>query len=334
MSSESNITDFRVQPDFVIISTSGLSSGFVNFACLIYLLVRILTRWWVTEKSLPMVHRVPLYLTISELMLFVINLVNMGYTTIHGHTIEGVACKVVGGLSFFTVSSNVTLVGLLSLMTYLRVRRKYIIDMGIYDYKLFLILFTISLTLTLIGVQDYGPSKFWCYNSPTDPIRPLITIGLIFLILFITLFCYVMTLMEINIQQNMIRNFGSDNVTFSRVDIIVVRKIIAYILIFLLEWAPTVIYFITQMFQYENVWIYTVSVVFINLGGIGNAILYISYESWKNNYDNGTTFVASNSSNSGGISKNNQESHHQITVHNVSTIEKGFRNSSSSDQEL
>ncbi|CAG8526773.1 2108_t:CDS:2 [Cetraspora pellucida] len=226
MSSGSNITDLRLQPEFVIVSTSGLCTGFVNFICMIYLLVRLLTRWWVTEKSLP-----------------------MGYTTIYGHTIEGVACKVVGGFSFFTVSTNVTLVGLLSLMTYLRVRRKYILDMGIYDYKLFVVLLTISLSLTLIGAQDYGPNKFWCYSSPTDPIRPLITIALIFLILFITLFCYVNTLMEVNIQQNMIRKFGSDNVTFSRVDIIVVRKIIAYILIFLLEWAPTVVYFITQMFQ-------------------------------------------------------------------------------------
>ncbi|CAG8589050.1 4497_t:CDS:2, partial [Racocetra persica] len=111
MSSESNITDVRDLPDFMIIAPSGLISGFINCICLIYLIVRLLIRWWVTKRSLPMVHRVPFYITLS---------VNMGYTTLNGHPIQGDVCKAVGGIAFFIVSSNVTLVGSLSLMTYLR----------------------------------------------------------------------------------------------------------------------------------------------------------------------------------------------------------------------
>ncbi|RIB16272.1 hypothetical protein C2G38_1523120 [Gigaspora rosea] len=141
------------------------------------------------------------------------------------------------------------LVGLLSLTTYLRICRKYMIDMGIYDYKLHLIILLISLTLTLIGIKDYGPNKFWCYSAPNDQITPLVTIALIFFILLVTSYCYIRTLLEVNIQQKRIRRLGSDPANFSRVDLIVVKKIVGYILIFLIEWTPSMIYFIAQLLE-------------------------------------------------------------------------------------
>ncbi|CAG8707050.1 24699_t:CDS:2, partial [Racocetra persica] len=113
----------------------------------------------------------------------------------------------------------------------------------------------------------------------------------------------------VNDQYHMQRS-GSDNATISRIDLIVVKKIIGYVLIFLLTWTPSVVFFITQMFQYENIWIYTATVISINLGGLGNAILYISYESWKNRYDNGNISIKSNSS---AVSESSQESHPQTT---------------------
>ncbi|CAG8841588.1 15678_t:CDS:2, partial [Racocetra persica] len=111
-------------------------------------------------------------------------------------------------------------------------------------------------------------------------------------------------------------------------------------------WTPNVVYFITSMFQYESIWIYTASVVCINLGGIANVILYISHESWKNKYDNeSSAHITNNSSgsstyvtnNSSGTSKNHQESYPQIKVH-ISTVEKANFTSEStldlSDHEL
>ncbi|CAG8824963.1 20654_t:CDS:2, partial [Gigaspora rosea] len=107
-----------------------------------------------------------------------------------------------------------------------------------------------SLTLTLIGVKDYGPNKFWCFSAPSDPITPLITTAMIFLIMIVTLFCYIMTLLEVNIQQKKIRNLGTDSVSFSRrLELIIAKKVIGYILIFIIEWTPTMIYFIAQMAQ-------------------------------------------------------------------------------------
>ncbi|CAG8510414.1 25377_t:CDS:2 [Racocetra persica] len=306
MSYETNsslTSDIRDHPGFYIIIPAGLIAGCMNGICSAYLIIRILCRWWVTDRSLSMAHRVPFYMSIAA---------------VNGQTLQGVGCKVAGGITFFFVAFNVTLVGSLSLTTYLRICRKLIINFGRYDYKLFSFIILISLTLTLIGVHDYGPNKFWCYSAPTDPITPLVTL--------------------ISNKKN-IRQLGSDAVKFNRIDLIVVRKIIGYILIFLIEWIPTIVYFIAQMVQYDNIWIYTVAVVTINFGGLGNMILYIGHESWTNKYDSSDNSGSIRNTNESGAfilnsssksSNNNQELYPQITVHNTITIEKeNFASSSS-----
>ncbi|CAG8465944.1 35106_t:CDS:2 [Gigaspora margarita] len=284
MSSESyntsDKTNLRDLAGFYIIIPASLTASVPNCICLIYLLTRTITRWWTTKRSLPMAHRVPFYIAIT-----------------------GKACAVVGGITFFCVAVNMALVGLLSLTTYLRICRKYIIDMGIYDYKLHLIILLISLTLTLIGVNDYGPNKFW-------------------------------TLLEVNIQQKKIRRLGSDPANFNRVDLIVVKKIVGYILIFLIEWTPSTIYFIAQILEYDNIWIYTIAVVAIQFGGVGNAILYTVHENWTNKYDSSlnnsnsrknnseSNYSSSNLNNTSRTSRNDQEKYPHIKVHNSITFEK------------
>ncbi|CAG8723254.1 13096_t:CDS:2, partial [Dentiscutata erythropus] len=105
MSLTSDTTNLRELPGFSIIMLSGITASIPNFICLIYLLTRTLRRWWVTKRPLPMAHRVPFYIAVSA----------------NGHTIQGTACKWAGGLTFFFVSVNTSLVGLLSLTTYLRI---------------------------------------------------------------------------------------------------------------------------------------------------------------------------------------------------------------------
>ncbi|CAG8495710.1 6803_t:CDS:2 [Cetraspora pellucida] len=298
----------RDQPGYDIIIPAGLVSYIPNGLSLIYLITRILNRWWT-------------------------------YSVVNGHTLQGQECKVVGGMTFFFVVANVTLVGSLSLTTYLRICRKRIINFGTYDYKLFSGVILVAVTFTLINIYDFGPNRFWCYSAPTDQKTPLITISLIFFILIVTTYCYLMTLLEVNIQQKNIRRLGTESAKLSRVDLIVVRKIIGYILTFIIEWIPSVIYFISQMAMYDNIWIYTVAVVAINFGGIGNMILYIVHESWTNQYDSSeyaNSIPNISESSTSGIyilssnnSKNNQELRPQITVHNTITIEKEILTSSS-----
>ncbi|CAG8831898.1 40304_t:CDS:2, partial [Gigaspora margarita] len=138
------------------------------------------------------------------------------------------ACKIMGGITFFFFASNVTLSGALSLTTYLRICREIVIDLGTYDYKLFLPIILTSLMLTLIGDKNYGQMEVY----------------------------------------NALNRFGAK---FGQVDFIVARRITFYILIVILEW-------------YESLWIYLAATLSVSFGGIGNTILYIIYEKWRNRY--------------------------------------------------
>ncbi|CAG8801425.1 14150_t:CDS:2, partial [Gigaspora margarita] len=140
----------------------------------------------------------------------------------HGVTFQGIACKVVGGLSFFGVSNNMSLVGSIALLTYLRTCKKWAIDLGKYDYKLFAIISLLSFTLTLIGVPSFGP--------------------------------------KVNFRNKVVQKLGN-NSRLSRLEIIVARKITGYILIFILQWTPTMFYVIGQICGYDKIWMYTLTEV-------------------------------------------------------------------------
>ncbi|CAG8776322.1 9619_t:CDS:2, partial [Dentiscutata erythropus] len=233
-------------PGLNIIVPLATIFSILDAVCLIYLLMRILTLWWITKRSLVMVHRVPFYFVFG-----------------------GDACKIIGGITFFLFTFNVSLSGSVSLTIYLRICREIVIDLGIYDYKLFLPIILISLIITLIGFNNYGHNQFWCFSSPTEPITALIAVSSIVIILIFTIYCYIMTLLGVYSNR---KRFSSK---LSQIDFIVARKITFYVLIVILEWVPVI----------ENFWIYTAATLSVSFGGIGNTILYIIYENWRNSYN-------------------------------------------------
>ncbi|CAG8774172.1 19300_t:CDS:2, partial [Gigaspora margarita] len=106
-----------------------------------------------------------------------------------------------------------------------------------------------------------------------------------------------MTLREIN-SIKFRKDYKSKFDTASKhkkIEPIVVRKIIGYVLIFVIQWTPSMIYVFCQTIGYDEIWIYLVTDATINFGGIGNMIQYIINEGWRNNPDD-------NINNSGDIS--------------------------------
>ncbi|CAG8512770.1 16205_t:CDS:2, partial [Gigaspora rosea] len=96
-----------------------------------------------------------------------------------------------------------------------------------------------------------------------------------------------MTLREIN-SIKLRKDYKSKFDTASKhkkIEPIVVRKIIGYILIFIIQWTPSMIYVFCQTIDYDEMWIYLVTDATINFGGIGNMIQYIINEGWRNNPD-------------------------------------------------
>ncbi|CAG8573042.1 32393_t:CDS:2 [Gigaspora margarita] len=96
-----------------------------------------------------------------------------------------------------------------------------------------------------------------------------------------------MTLREINSIQFR-KDYKSKFDTTSKhkkIEPIVVRKIIGYVLIFIIQWTPSMIYVFCQTINYDEMWIYLVTDITIHFGGIGNMMQYIINEGWRNDPD-------------------------------------------------
>ncbi|CAG8533611.1 9944_t:CDS:2 [Funneliformis mosseae] len=197
--------------EFKIVIYFGMVMIILNGICTLYVLRRTLTRWIISKKSLPMALRVPFYISLSDFMLFSINFPNMLFPVIHGVPWSDSNCKIIGGITFFTISTNITLVGLLAFLTYLRICLCHHMDRG---------------------------------NIGAIPTRQIV----------------------------------------KKIEPIVVRKIIGYVLIFMLQWTPPMIYVVGQIIDYDPLWVYLITDASVNMGGIGNMIQFIINEGWKDPY--------------------------------------------------
>ncbi|CAI2184708.1 7026_t:CDS:2 [Funneliformis geosporum] len=273
--------------EFNIVVNFGMVMIILNGFCTLYVLCRTLTRWIISKKSLPMALRVPFYIALSDFMIFSINFPNMLFPIIYGVPWSDSNCKIIGGITFFTISTNITLVGLLAFLTYLRICRKMYIDLGKYDYKAILFILFSGFVYTSIGLPSYGSGKYWCYTNKTSNVLPVITLVLNFGALTVTLISYSLTLREINsIRNNDGNDKNNDNVSnnVKKIEPIVVRKIIGYVLIFIFQWTPPMTYVFGQIIDYDPLWVYLVTDASVNMGGIGNMIQFIINEGWKDPY--------------------------------------------------
>ncbi|CAI2183775.1 16621_t:CDS:2 [Funneliformis geosporum] len=249
--------------EFNIVVNFGMVMIILNGFCTLYVLCRTLTRWIISKKSLPMALRVPFYIALSDFMIFSINFPNMLFPIIYGVPWSDSNCKIIGGITFFTISTNITLVGLLAFLTYLRICRKMYIDLGKYDYKAILFILFSGFVYTSIGLPSYGND-----NSNSNLNRNF-------------------ALNRNNVEGNNDGNDkNNDNVSnnVKKIEPIVVRKIIGYVLIFIFQWTPPMTYVFGQIIDYDPLWVYLVTDASVNMGGIGNMIQFIINEGWKDPY--------------------------------------------------
>ncbi|CAG8547043.1 10846_t:CDS:2 [Dentiscutata erythropus] len=250
-----------------------------------------------------MAYKVPLYIAISE----------------------GTICRVIGGTTFFALGCNITVVGLLALVTYLRICKRYNVNLGKYDYRLFLSMILFNIGFTILAVPSLGPAKYWCITG-LNPILSLLIITLNCMIFMITVFCYFMTLREINKRQRLIKEYALSAYKVNWMEIMATRKIIGYILIYLMQWTPVVIYIVGLVFNYDRVWTNVIAVITINMGGIANMAAYIINEKWRDDYKSSLDMSPSYpSSKYNTASKDTYNSNNlltsQIEIEEVITIE-------------
>ncbi|CAG8472963.1 16416_t:CDS:2 [Dentiscutata heterogama] len=140
ISAPPSLGDARV-PGTELVIPLGMGILFLSGLCTVYVIIRTMSRWKTTKRSLPMALR--------------------GFPLFEGRPWPTDDCRLIGGVTFFLVSCNMILVGSLAMLTFLRICRKWYIDLGKCDYKLFAFLISLSFVFTMAGIQSFGASKYW-----------------------------------------------------------------------------------------------------------------------------------------------------------------------------
>ncbi|KAG9287398.1 hypothetical protein G9A89_023770 [Geosiphon pyriformis] len=226
---------------------------------------------------------------------------NTTYTAINIRPWLNPQCKIIGVFQQTAICMNYYLYGIIAVSTYLKVNRRIIVDFGRYDYKLFslIILLTMSTVLPGIFKDGFGQQNlYWCaLKAQHNFIYTSFVIGTMLSVVIVTSFCFLQiflvlarrrcdsldTLVDNNIQANTMSHYHGfeDKVT---------RKIASYVLVFMLQWVPVLVFLVTNILQKTSTWTLITVIVGINLGGIGNSLAYIMNESlYKKDSPSSTT---------------------------------------------
>ncbi|CAG8611718.1 14831_t:CDS:2 [Dentiscutata erythropus] len=282
---------YEVDPvGFLSVVIFGHIFVFCGLIGVTFILIRVFLRWSLKRKSLSMALRVPFYLSMLDLGFLIFQAITIGYLTINHEPMTGFTCKVYATMSTsFTLFHRLVIAGI-SIITYLRVCKQKICNTGRYDWKLLLPVAILSILIGVMAFNTYGPVIYWCAAEPATVAIPISSISMTIIVLSICMFCYIQTILairDIKKQQYLVSEskgvFGkrSTHTPMDSVEIKVTKKVLWYILVFMLQWVPAIPYDIYQFFGRAATWVYCMVIVSINLGPIGNAIFYIVNEGWS-----------------------------------------------------
>ncbi|KAF0515132.1 putative g-protein coupled receptor 21 [Gigaspora margarita] len=289
---ESHVDLYEVDPvgflSVVIFAHIFVPLGFIG---VLFMLIRIYFRWSLKRKSLSMALRVPFYLSILDFGFLVFQAITDGYLAINHTAMSGTTCKRYATVTVaFTLFHRLIIAGI-SVITYLRVCRNKVCDTGRYDWKLFLPVAVLSIFIAVSAYDTYGPVIYWCAALPNTIAIPISSICMTIIVLSICSFCYIQTIRAIRdikkqqssvaIVSGVVGNKSTTHSPIDSVEIKVSKKVMGYILVFILQWVPAIPYDICQFFGRAGAWVYCMVIISINMGPIGNAIFYVMNEGWS-----------------------------------------------------
>ncbi|CAI2172392.1 6163_t:CDS:2 [Funneliformis geosporum] len=267
--------------DLYIVSGVSLLFLQLNWIGSLYIFYRTFIKWRSsTCNAIPLSLRFPFYIAITDFGLAVPHTINIAYTMIYKRTLSSPTCEFFGGLMNTFLLLNLLMIGFIAITTWLRVVQEISFNFGKYDYKLWAIIIGIALTLDCVSFGEFGASKYWCANIPKSKIIPGILLTFIIFILATILILYIHILLIIkNIEILSINREQTGRI--NSIENQVTLKIFRYILMFLLQYIPILIYCLGTLLQMDHILIHAISSTAINFGAIGNVIQYIKIEGWS-----------------------------------------------------
>ncbi|GBC25733.2 uncharacterized protein OCT59_020109 [Rhizophagus irregularis] len=278
--------------EFHIVFVIPITFHSTNILGTLFIFYRTYLRWKRDHRSIVLSLRFPFYLAITDFLYSSSDLINYSYSASNKSkflnneviTLPSPLCEIMGFSIVLFVSFNVLLVGAISIITWLRVVQEYYFELGKYDYKIWFPIVILSLIFPLSTLNAYGPTKYNCGVKPEASAIMKIFFILIVLTLATILFCYIHILTKIRRVKEENSSVSSSNNSWMYLNNIekkTLKKVLTYILVFILQYVPVLIYNMCRLLKIQNFIIGVIVSSAISLGGIGNVIQYICNEGFR-----------------------------------------------------
>ncbi|GBC00579.1 hypothetical protein RclHR1_00390033 [Rhizophagus clarus] len=308
---------YDAKTEFYVAMVIPLTFLSLNLLGTFYIFYRTYLRWKYECKVISLSHRFPFYIAITDFLYSSTELINYSYPASNKSkflnkeaiTWPSPVCEIIGFYVVIFVCLNVFLVGAISITTWLRVVQEYYYELGKYDYKIWLPIIFLSLIFPLSAINSYGAQKYryvTClimYYASNDQPRDIQYLQLLlylscgtkvgqnamaalfFIIVILTLltiiFCYIHILRTIhNIKEDNSSTASSHSnlIHLNNIERKTLKKVLTYILVFILQYVPILIYNVFKFLKIQNLVINTIASSVICFGGMGNVIQYICNE--------------------------------------------------------
>ncbi|KAG9307099.1 hypothetical protein G9A89_016927 [Geosiphon pyriformis] len=136
--------------------------------------------------------------------------------------------------------------------------------------------YTALAVTTRINIGGYESAKYWCSSKLDTLSQYIICFCFTGFPIMITLFCFIKIRGKLAANKSQIVRMNP--MLIITAEDIVTRKVASYVLVFLLQWIPLIIYVFCAMLNKIATWNLVLTTIGVNSGGIGNAANYIFNE--------------------------------------------------------
>ncbi|GBC00582.1 hypothetical protein RclHR1_00390036 [Rhizophagus clarus] len=193
-------------------------------------------------------------------------------------------CEILGFCFTFVVLLNILLVGAISVVTWLRVVKERYLELGRYDYKVWLPILFLSLIVPLSTTNSYGSRGYSCGTKIGYDLVAFVVLIIIIITLSTIIFCYAHVMKTIrNVKEinGSIINSRNNLIQLTNVERKTFKKVLTYILVFIIQYVPIMIYNVCGFLKIRNVILDALIPAVISFGGIGNIIQYLYNEGFS-----------------------------------------------------
>jgi len=343
---------------------AGITSSFVNMigsSIMIYLTIRETRR---KNETFTPSRRFPLYMAIMDFGTSAVTLPNLFYPMEKNYLMNEKWCISLGFATSLLIMTNMMLMASLALITYLRICKRNVVNLGKKDWILFVSILFPALTISFVTwwFNGFGADTYWCFmNQDAESGSRVNLIALIvfaYVVAMTTSFCYMSVINRIHNVEAMLtsakftrnsmiekemkhvsvswskikksthkispeksselksskRSSNSTVSTTSSTSVdgleirppscfygpppsrndnmiattaqkraekniaIATRKMSSYIFLQLLQYTPIIIYSLCFLLNQMQTWVYVITIVMLNLGGVAKSLAFMKNE--------------------------------------------------------